>query len=80
MESEDLGRFSNHIHPQSMTLDWIGRQVLFTETSGYQIETASVRGNGTETLNIGSVMSAYGLEGVVSPYRPGDVLFDETDS
>ena len=66
-----------------MTLDWIGGHILFTETTGYQIEAAGVRGGGEEeegvlNLIVGSLVSAY-LEGsVVSPNQPRDVLFDET--
>ena len=81
MESEILGRFPNHVRPESMTMDWIGGQIFFTESLGYQIEAASVRGNGDETLAIGSVMSSYGVDsGLVTPHQPKDVLFDEKNT
>ena len=60
-----------------MSLDWIGGQVFFTEDRGFQIEAASVRGDG---VRVGSVMSAYGQEmGIINDlYKPLDVQFDET--
>ena len=74
-----MGRFPDHVRPESMSLDWIGGQVLFTEGTGYQIEAASIRGDHEVNLTVGSVVSTYGEEGVVSPYQPRSVVFDERD-
>ena len=78
LESRVLGRFPDRVSLRSMSLDWIGGQVIFTETTGYQVSSASVRGEG-ENLTVGSVVSAYLVDGdVVSPSQPRGVLFDET--
>ena len=78
LESRVLGRFPDRVSLRSMSLDWIGGQVIFTETTGYQVSSASVRGEG-ENLTVGSVVSAYLVNGdVVSPSQPRGVLFDET--
>ena len=79
LKSEILGKFPDHVRPNYMSLDWIGGQILFTEESGYQIEAASVRNDREDrNLTIGSVVSSFLTEnGVVSPYQPHNVLFDE---
>ncbi|CAI8020827.1 Low-density lipoprotein receptor-related protein 6 [Geodia barretti] len=78
LESRVLGRFPDRVSLRSMSLDWIGGQVIFTETTGYQVSSASVRGEG-ENLTVGSVVSAYLVDGdVVFPSQPRGVLFDET--
>ena len=76
-ELKTLGRFPSSVRPESMAMDWIGGQIFFTEATGYQIESASVRSDRGDNLTVGSVMSSYGQEGVVWPYQPMDVLFDE---
>ena len=78
VESKILGEFPKHVRPESMTMDWIGGQVIFTDESGYQIRAASVRRDRGGNLTVGSVMSAYGEDdNIVKPYQPKDVVFDE---
>ena len=77
--TKTLGRFPDRVSLESMSLDWIGGQVLFTESSGFQIEAAGVRTVGNGTLTVGSVVSSYLIEGgrgVVSPKKPQGVVFD----
>ena len=79
LESRVLGRFQDRVSLRSMSLDWIGGQVIFTETAGYQVSSASVRGEEEVNFTVGSVVSAYLVNGdVVSPNQPRGVLFDET--
>ena len=70
-------------NPSSMSLDWIGGQVFFTEEKGFQVESASLRGrNENGTLRVGSVVSAYGEgKGVIGDQlmRPVDVVYDPND-
>ena len=80
-ESHTLGRFPDHLSLDSMSLDWIGGQLFFTELSGFQVEVAGMRTRGDGNVTVGSVASSYLVEdGVVSPRRPRGVLFDEENS